>query len=204
MRLYAETASLRARQVVTDLLVAAWVAGWVLVGVTLRGLVDRLAGPGRTIQDAGNGLAGSVGAIQDGVGRIPVVGGDLRAPFGRVGDAGRALARAGASQQQVVHQLALWLGIVVALLPVVVVLVAWAPRRWRWVAEASAATRLRADGADLELFARRAVANRPLRQLRQVSADPAGDLADGRYEALAALELSALGLRTGTPARRRP
>ena len=33
---------------------------------------------------------------------------------------------------------------------------------------------LRRDRADLELFALRAVANRPLRQLRRVTADPAG------------------------------
>ena len=199
MRLYAETASLRARQVVADLLVAAWVTVWVLVGLTLKGLLDKLAGPGRTLQDAGNDLAGSVGPIQDQVGRIPVVGDDLRGPFGRVGEVGRTLARAGETQQQVVHDFALLLGVVVAVLPVALVLLWWAPRRWRWATEAGAAARLRAGASDLELFALRAVANRPLRELRRVSDDPAADLAAGDYEALAALELRALGLRTGQP-----
>jgi hypothetical protein len=197
MRPYAETASLRARQVLTDLLVAAWVAVWVLAGVTLKGLLDKLAGPGRTLQDAGDDLSGSVGTIQDQVVRIPVVGDDLRAPFGRVGEVGRTLARAGETQQQVVHDLALWLGLVVAVLPVALVLLWWAPRRWRWATEAGAAARLRAETSDLELFALRAVANRPLRELRRVSDDPAADLAAGDYEDLAALELRALGLRTG-------
>jgi len=199
MSLYAETASLRARQMVTDLLVVAWAAVWFLTGLTLKRLLDKLAGPGRTLQDAGNELAGSAGSIQDRVGRIPVVGDELRAPFGRVGDVGRTLVRAGESQQQVVHDLALLLGVVVAVLPVALVLLWWGPRRWRWVTEASAASRFRAGVSDLELFALRAVVNRPLRELRRVSADPAADLAAGDYEALAALELRALGLRTDPP-----
>jgi len=199
MRLYAETASLRARQVVTDLLVVAWATTWVLAGLTLKRLLDKLAGPGRTLRDAGSELAGSAGSIQDRVGRIPVVGDELRAPFGRVGDVGRTLVRAGETQQQVVHDLALWLGLVVAVLPVALVLLWWGPRRWRWVTEASAASRVRAGVSDLELFALRAVANRPLRELRRVSADPAADLAAGDYEALAALELRALGLRADPP-----
>ncbi|HEV8648926.1 MAG TPA: hypothetical protein VG276_05850 [Actinomycetes bacterium] len=199
MRLYAETASLRARQVVTDLLVVAWATTWVLAGLTLKRLLDKLAGPGRTLRDAGSELAGSAGSIQDRVGRIPVVGDELRAPFGRVGDVGRTLVRAGETQQQVVHDLALWLGLVVAVLPVALVLLWWGPRRWRWVTEASAASRFRAGVSDLELFALRAVANRPLRELRRVSADPAADLAAGDYEALAALELRALGLRADPP-----
>jgi len=39
------------------------------------------------------------------------------------------------------------------------------------------------------------VANRPLRELRRVTPDPAGALRAGEYEALADLELRALGLR---------
>jgi hypothetical protein len=58
------------------------------------------------------------------------------------------------------------------------------------------AARLRDDRADLHLFALRAVANRPLRQLHRVTPDPAGALAAGDYEGLAALELNALGLKT--------
>jgi hypothetical protein len=94
-----------------------------------------------------------------------------------------------------VRQLALWLGVVVAAVPVIALLLAWLPRRVTWMREAGAASRLRLDGADLELFAIRAVANRPLRQLHRVSPDPAGDLRAGEFQALADLELRALGLR---------
>jgi hypothetical protein len=191
VRLYAETASRRARQLAGDLLVLAWTAAWVLAGRNLYLLVEKLAAPGRTVERA----ATDVGEIQQKVGRIPVVGGELQGPFGRLGGVGRVLAEAGTTQQQVVHDLALWLGVLVAAVPIVALLVMWLPGRVAWAREAGAASRLRLDGADLELFALRAVANRSLRELYRVTPDPAGDLRSGDYADLAALELRRLGLR---------
>jgi hypothetical protein len=198
VKLYAETSGLRARQVIGDLAVVAWTAAWVWAGVNLYRLVGKLAVPGARLEQAGGGFAGDVAEIQQKVGRIPVVGGELQGPFGRLAGVGQTLADAGATQQQVVHQLALWLGVLVAAVPIVTLLLAWLPRRVGWAREAGAASRLRLAGADLELFALRAVANRPLRQLHQVTPDPAGALRAGDYEALADLELRALGLRAGS------
>jgi hypothetical protein len=195
MKLYAETASLRARQLLGDLAVLAWAALWVAAGLALYRLVEKLAVPGRRAEQAGGGFAGALDDIQEKVGRIPVVGDELRDPFGRVADAGRTLAEAAAAQQEVVHQLALWLGVVVAVVPVIPVLLVWLPRRVAWAREAGAASRLRLAGADLELFALRALANRPLRELHRVTPDPAGALRAGDYAGLAELELRALGLR---------
>jgi hypothetical protein len=198
VKLYAETAGLRARQLLRDLAVLAWTAAWVWAGLTLYRLVDKLAVPGARLEQAGGGFAGDVAEIQQKVGRLPVVGGDLQGPFGRLAGVGRTLADAGATQQQVVHQLALWLGVLVAAVPIAALLVAWLPRRVAWAREAGAASRLRLGGADLELFALRAVANRSLRELRRVTADPAGALRAGDYQALADLELRSLGLRAGS------
>lgn len=195
MRLYAETAGLRTRQLLGDLAVLAWTAAWVWAGLTLYRLVERLAVPGARVEQAGSDFAGDVAEIQQRIGRVPVVGDQLQGPFGRLAGTGRTLAAAGATQQEVVHQLALWLGVVVAAVPVVTLLLVWLPRRVAWAREAGAASRLRMDGADLELFAIRAVANRPLRELRRVSADPAGALRAGEHQPLADLELRALGLR---------
>ena len=195
MRLYAETAGLRARQLLGDLAVLAWTAAWVAAGIALYRLVEKLAVPGQRVEQAGNAFAGNVAEIQRTIGRVPVVGDQLQDPFGRLAGTGQTLADAAVTQQEVVHQLALWLGLAVAAVPVVALLLAWLPGRVSWAREAGAASRLRLDVADLELFAIRAVANRPLRQLRRVSADPAGALRSGEYEALADLELRALGLR---------
>ncbi len=195
MKLYAETAPRRARQLAGDLLVLAWTAAWVLAGRGLYLLVEKLAAPGRAVERAGTAFATDAGEIQQKVARIPVVGGELRDPFGRLGGVGRVLAEAGMTQQQVVHELALWLGVLVAAVPVVALLVVWLPGRVAWAREAGAASRLRMGGADLELFALRAVANRSLRELYRVTPDPAGALRAGNYADLAALELRTLGLR---------
>jgi hypothetical protein len=195
VKLYAETAGLRARQLLGDLGVLAWTALWVAAGLSLYRLVEKLAAPGARVERAGSDFAGDVAEIQQKVGRLPVVGDELRDPFGRLAGVGRTLADAGATQQEVVHQLGLWLGVVVAAVPIVALLLVWLPRRVAWVREAGAASRLRLDGADLELFALRAVANRSLRELHRVTPDPAGDLRAGTFEALADLELRALGLR---------
>jgi hypothetical protein len=197
VKLYAETAGLRARQLLGDLAVVAWTAVWVAAGLTLYRLVEKLAVPGARLERAGGGFAGDVAEIQRKVGRIPVVGNELQDPFGRLAGVGQTLADAGATQQAAVHQLALWLGVVVAAVPIVTLLLAWLPRRVAWAREAGAASRLRLDGADLELFAIRAVANRSLRELHRVTPDPAGALRAGEFAALADLELRALGLRAG-------
>jgi hypothetical protein len=195
VKLYAETAGLRARQLAGDLAVLAWTAAWVAAGLALYRLVERLAVPGARVEQAGSSFAGDVAEIQQKVGRLPVVGDELQDPFGRLGGVGQTLAEAGVAQQEVVRQLALWLGVVVAAVPVIALLLVWLPRRVTWMREAGAASRLRLGGADLELFAIRAVANRPLRELHRVSTDPAGDLRAGEFQALADLELRALGLR---------
>jgi hypothetical protein len=200
VKLYAETAGLRTRQLVGDLAVLAWTAAWVAAGVALNRLVEKLAVPGERVEQAGGSFAGDIAEIQQKVGRLPVVGDELQDPFGRLAGVGRTLAAAGVTQQEVVHQLALWLGVVVAVVPIVALLLVWLPSRVSWAREAGAASRLRMDGADLELFALRAVANRPLRDLHRVTPDPAGDLRAGEYQDLADLELRALGLR----ARQRP
>jgi hypothetical protein len=199
VKLYAETAGLRARQLLGDLATLAWTAAWVAAGLSLYRLVERLAVPGARVEQAGTDFAGDVAQIQERIGRVPVVGDQLQGPFGRLAGTGRTLAEAGATQQEVIHQLALWLGVVVAAVPVVTLLLVWLPRRVAWAREAGAASRLRLEGANLELFAIRAVANRPLRELRRVSADPAGALRAGEHEALADLELRALGLRARPP-----
>jgi hypothetical protein len=202
MRLYAETAPRRARQLAGDLLVLAWIAAWAFAGRSLYLLVEKLAAPGRAVERAGANFANDAGEIQQKVARIPVVGDQLRDPFGRLGGVGRTLADAGVTQQQVVHDLALWLGLLVAAVPVAALLVMWLPGRVAWAREAGAASRLRTGGVDLELFALRAVANRSLRELYRVTPDPAGALRARDYADLAALELRALGLRT-EPRRRR-
>jgi hypothetical protein len=195
MTFYAETPGYRARQVMGDALVVLWVVVWARVGMLVHELVGRLAGPARTLERAGAGFARPLQDASDSVGDVPVIGDALGAPLDAAAGAGRVLARAGASQQDVVVTLALWLGILFAVLPIAIVLLRVVPARLRWVRDASAARRMRNDEVGAELFALRAVATRPLEELRRAVPDPARAWATGDLAPLAALELRELGLR---------
>lgn len=204
MSLYAQHGPRRARQVLGDLLVLAWVAGWVRAAAWLHDLVARLGAPGRTLEDAGGSLRDSLGSAGESVARIPLVGDEVRAPFDAAGGAAGSVAAAGVQVQDAATRLALATAVLVAAGPVLVVLVAWLRVRWSFVRRRRAAARLVASGADLDLFALRALATQPLTRLARVGEDPADAWRRGEPDvvrALAALELRSAGLRPPAPER---
>ena len=194
MKIYAQTPRMRNAQILRDLLTLAWVGVWVWVGTRVHDLVAALAGPGKAVESAGQDLSRSADEAGSGISDLPVVGDTLEGPFGALSGVGRALQGAGAAQQEAIAELALWLGISLAFIPIAFVVLRYLPGRLSWIREATAAHNIRLDADDLELFALRAAVTRPFHELRQVSKDPAGDLAAGHYQALARLELTALGL----------
>lgn len=191
VKIYADLAGLRARQMLSDALLVLWIVVWVRIGMRLHDLVERLAGPGESIESAGRSFSGSVGRLGRRADDLPLVGDRLRQSFETVADGGRSLERAGIAQQDAVHTLALWLGVIIAALPILWLLARYVPRRVAWIREATAATRLPRDH---RLFALRALTRQPLTELARVSSDPVADYEAQRYDALAALELRGLGL----------
>ena len=127
------------------------------------------------------------------------MGGALAKPFQAMSGASRALAREAQAYQDAVAHLALFTGLLVAAVPVLLLLVIWLPKRVGWVVEASAAQRLvRGGPASADLLAVRALARQPLRRLAGLGPEivagwKAGDPA--ATQALARLELDELGLR---------
>lgn len=199
MKLYAELPMVRAKQLAGDAAAAIWSILWVRAGMAMHDLVARLTEPGEAIERAGGSFAGNLAEIADTIGGVPVVGGALRAPFSTASDAGRLLESAGQTQQEAVMTLALWLGVLVAAFPILLVVFTWLPRRVRWVRDASVAADLRDTAVDLRLFAHRAAANRTLRELRSATPDPGRALAEGDHAVLAAVELRSLGLAVEEP-----
>ena len=195
MRPYAEVPSVRIRQVLTDALVVLWVYVWVRIGHRIYELVDLLQAPGRSLEGAGEALTERASDLGDDVGGLPVVGRALRAPFRAIGDGGVLLQEAGLAQQSAVHTLALWLGISIAAIPIALLLLRYLPGRIRWMREASAAALVRSEGADLALFALRALTSQPISALAAVSGDPVATYRRGEYAELAGLELRRLGMR---------
>src|SRR5690349_2017895 len=129
MKLYAEAPRWRTRQLLSDLAVVAWIYAWIRVGQRVHELILRLQAPGRSLEDAGGSFASRFGDISDTVGDVPFAGGQLRRPFEAVAAGSRALERAGVQQQGVVHDIAVLLGILLAVIPILYVLIKYVPGR---------------------------------------------------------------------------
>jgi hypothetical protein len=200
--MYADRMPVAIRQLLTDLLVVFWVYGWIRAGMWMHDLVLRLAVPGERLQSAGSGLADNLADAGDKVGGVPLVGDQLTAPFGRAADAARSLADAGRQQQEIVGDMALWVGVALAAVPVALVLLLWLPARLRWMRRAGAAAAVRDAPAGRDLLALRALASRPLSELTRLGPDIAQSWRNGdaaAVDALSELELRKLGLK---PSRR--
>ena len=197
MKLYADSTPRRTRQIVADVVVAAWIVFCVWLGravaqgiEALRGPVDNLASAGDSIRDNMSGAASNVAGV-------PLVGDSLRGPFDAISRAGQNIANVGASLGMTVDQVASIAGVVVAVVPMVTVLAVWAVVRTRFVRRATDAQRWLAQPGALELFALRALNRSSLRRLERVGPDPAGRFRTGdraMLQALADLELDRCGL----------
>jgi hypothetical protein len=198
MKVYAETAGTRTRQVFADLFIVAWLWFWIWLATKLYDLVLKLAVPGQKLAGAGDGMAGGLSDAGGSVNKVPGVGGSLASPFNQAADAARSLADAGNQEVQVAHDLAWALALLLLVGPVLVVLLGWLPLRVRWIRRASAALGVRDGTAGRDLLALRALANQPLRRLASIGPDPVGAWRAGdesTVEALARLELRRLGVR---------
>jgi hypothetical protein len=194
MELYAPARGLRARQILADVGLLLWVLVWIQMGRTVHRLVAALAAPGRSVERAGRNLADAAGRGADAAEGVPLLGDALRRPFDAVGDGGRSLIEAGVSQQDSAANLALLLGLVVALLPIAWLVARWGPWRVGWVRDARQTRLLLEAPQGLALIALRALATRPLRDLHEAEPDPWEAFTAGRHGRLAAVELDALGL----------
>ena len=194
MMLYAELPERRNRQLIGDVLAAAWTAFWIVIARRIFSTIDDLGDPFRAIRSAGNELADRFTSIAEKIGDVPFVGGQLRAPFQGAKRASELLEQAGLKPSEALHDTAYWVSIATITLPVLYILAWYLPRRIRWSRDAQAAIRMRGTSAE-NLLAFRYVANEPLDRL---PADAAEKLRDpsGTKE-LAEAQLKSLGLRAG-------
>jgi hypothetical protein len=169
-------------------------------GTKVYDLVAALAVLGEGVREAGSTVQGGFDSVADAVSGIPVIGDELAGAFTGAGEGtGGNVAELGQSGVDAVYLLARTLGILTALLPISVLLVAVVPRRVRVIREMSAAREV--SGIDLEdperrrLLAMRAAFGLPFRELLPYTRDPFGDLAEGRYDALVEAALADVGLR---------
>ncbi|HYO39508.1 MAG TPA: hypothetical protein VER39_07620 [Nocardioidaceae bacterium] len=197
MKLYADGRSRRTRQLLGDATLVLWVLLWLWLASVVHDATLALATPGRQIAAAGEGLADQLREAGTAVGDVPLVGDGARAPLDGAGDAADGMAAAGSASVRAIEELATLLALAVALLPVLLALVSYLPRRWRFVREATAAQRFVDGPADLDLFALRAMVSQPMHRLAAISDDPVAAWRSGDpavVRALASLELDEAGL----------
>ncbi len=196
-KLYADDQVRQSRQIIGDVLLVIWVVTWWRISESVHDATLKLAGPGRQMHDSGTGLGERMRDAASAVDGAPLIGDKLRAPFDGAGSAADQLAAAGTAQVQAVQDLAFWLQLAVALIPILLACVLYVPLRVRFVRRAGAAQRLVDAAEDLDLFALRALARQPMHRLARISDDPAGAWRrrdEDVVRRLAELELRTAGL----------
>lgn len=191
------------RRFVQDLLAVGWMLAWSLAGwvvyQTVLGLeiiADGIRDTGRTFNDW---LESFKAAVPKGV---PLVSSFLSSQATSLekhtGDPLIALSR---TVRQDIFELAIALGLFVALPPVLWVLLTYGPWRWRDAREMGAAlafVRAAQAGGRVEqakaVLAYRALATLNFTQLMRASRDPVGDLSNRDYDRLAAAMMDRAGL----------
>jgi len=166
VRLYPDVPRRRFATIAYDVLLVVLVLALALIGLKVHDAVDRLAVLGEGVRKAGG-----------------------KVPFG-IGDPVEDLGRRGEND---VHALANLLGLVTFGLPALVVLWHFLPRRTAQIRRLRLASRILA-GAPAREVAMRAAFSLPYERLVLWTADPLGDVAAGRYDALVAAVLDDAGL----------
>jgi len=196
---YATTPGRLLAQLCGDAAVALWTCLWVLVGLAVHGAVATIAEVGRQVEGGAHGVAGNLGSAGHSADRIPLVGEAVSKPLTAASRAALEIAGAGHDLDTTATWLAVVLAAAVAAPPIFAALVPWLVLRLRFVRRKWMVTTLAATPAGEQLLALRALANRPLRRLTVVSADPVGAWRredPAAIRGLAAVELRSAGVRT--------
>jgi hypothetical protein len=198
VKFYAERPSRVVAQVCGDLLLAAWVAGWLWLGLQLHDAIDALARPAVRVGEASSGLANALTSTSEQVRSLQLIGDVLASPFDAIIAGARELATASVNGQASLLRLADMALPLTALFPVLFAVTMWLALRGRWIRRATAVTKLRRSGEGEGLLAAQALTSARIDQLAGfgLGDNPLADPASRRR--LATFALRQLGLRTTT------
>lgn len=199
MRIYPQLTGPLVGTVLRDVFVVALLLTCWAVGQTVYEAVRAVEVVGRGVELAGDGVQDGFSRAGDAVDDTPVVGDRLGGAFEDAGSAtgGRA-ADAGREGQRRIKRLATVLGWSTGGVPAALMLLLYAPRRYRQVRMLTAAERMVRGTGEPErdrMLAMRAAFSLPYDVLLRHTRDPFGDLAEGRLEPLHAAVLEEAGLR---------
>lgn len=194
---YATTPGRLLGQLFSDAAVVVWTAVWVFVGLAVHSAVSTIAEVGRQVEDGARGVADNLSSAGHNADRVPLIGDALSKPLTAASKPALDIADAGHNLDTTASWLAVVLALAVAAPPIFAVVMPWLVLRLRFLRRKLIVTALAATPAGEQLLALRALANRPLRRLRAVSADPVGAWRredPAAIRGLAAVELRSAGL----------
>lgn len=198
VKLYSDFAVQRARQVTADIIALALIALSVVTGIAVFSAVDQLAQFGRQLQTTGVDFRTSMTDAGTRLGGVPFIGEGISSPFTTASSAGDTLAAVGQTQQDLVRQAAIALGVGVAALPILIVLLAWLVPRLRFVSRATRTRALMRAGLTTDLLALRALTHQKVGAVTKVDPDAVSAWRRGDpviMQRLAGLELKSVGIR---------
>ncbi len=205
LKFYPDHVPARLPRLLGDMLAALWTAIWVAAGLVVYKVVMALNIVADGITNSGRTFNGWIDALKSVTPRgIPGLSSFLldqeRALQRYTGD---PLISNGSQAHDTIHTIALTMGLLTALPPILIVGGTYFFLRWRdaremgsalaFVQAAERSGRLEQARA---VLAYRAVATLSFTQLMKASQDPVGDLAAGRYERLATQMLKKAGLES--------
>lgn len=205
MKFYPDRPTPRFARLLLDIGIVIWTGVWIAAGMAMYRLVtglwtvsDAITGTGRTFNDW-------LGAFKSAIPRnVPVLGSYLSSTATELQrHTGDPLIQTGAQAHESIHNFAVAIGTLTAAPPIIIVTGLYLLWRWRDAREMGAAAAFveAAERGGREEQARavlafRAIATLSFRRLMRASQDPVGELADHRYDALAAEMLRAMGLES--------
>ncbi|MCT7370324.1 hypothetical protein [Mycolicibacterium llatzerense] len=199
---YARTPGRLLAQLTSDVVALVWFVIWISVGVAVHSAIATIADVGRQVHDGAGGVADSLASAGHNADGIPLIGKAFGGPLRSAGSAAVDIAGAGDSLNSTASWLAWVLALAVALPPILAVAMPWLVLRIRFLRRKWTAVTLASTDAGEQLLALRALANRPLAKLTEVSDDPVTAWRTHDTIAirkLAALELRSAGLRPARP-----
>lgn len=202
LKLYPDPPGRKARWIGTDVTVVVWLVFWSFLGYYVHHLIEILQAIPDAINRAGNALDAPLQDLMNRASQVPIIGNFIVDRIQHASDStvGRIHAIA-AAISNLIDIAALGMALAVAAPAILLVIGFYGFIRWRASREMGSAKVVvdvaiqQHRGAELnEALARRALEVVPYRRLVKVSPDPLGELAAGRYDALAAEALRAAGL----------
>lgn len=196
-----------AQQVVADAVVLAWGIVWFVIGRVVDGAVRSFAAPARRTAEEAAAAAAQFRAGGQQAGSVPGVGDGLSRPFDEAATTMDGIAATARELAGTIELAATLGGLAVFIVPVLLAVGLWLPRRLAHLRRTRSARDLATTEAGLDLLALRALATQPVGQLRGITNDPVQAWRDGDLlvvSSLADLELRSLGLRRPTAPRTSP